>query len=94
MPGTRPLVFLSPLVGAVLVVAAYRLGYDAEAGSRAGAEPTLAGAWVAGPFVVLLCAQVSCAVGMYVTTSARARALCAAGAAGLLLVGLVRFWLI
>lgn len=40
----------------VALVAAYRRGYDAEAGSRAGAEPVLAGAYVAVPWVALFAA--------------------------------------
>jgi hypothetical protein len=85
---------LSPLIGAVLAIAVYRGAYVAEAGSRAGAEPGLAGAFVAAPFVVLMFAQVGCAVGTYATDTDRARVMWAAGALVLLLVGLVAaFWL-
>jgi hypothetical protein len=54
--------WLPPAATAVLVWAAYRLGHDAELGSRAGAEPELAGVFVSLPFVFLMCFELGLAL--------------------------------
>ncbi|WP_243057492.1 hypothetical protein [Nocardioides sp. SR21] len=76
MLSVRPLIWLAPVVGTVLAVAVYRDAYAAEVGRYAGAEPGLAGLWVAGPLIVLVLAQIACALGMHVSTTERARTAC------------------
>lgn len=59
--GRRALAVLALVVVAGLtldaLVDAYQRGYDAELGSRAGAEPVAAGVYVALPWVGLLAAE-------------------------------------
>jgi hypothetical protein len=54
--------WLPPVATALLARFAYGAGYDAEAGSRAGAEPTMAGIFFATPFVLVALAQAGCAL--------------------------------
>ncbi len=67
------LTWLAPVGGGVAVVVAYRTTYASEAGLYAGAEPGLAGALVATPFVALAMALLGCAVGSVADPSVRRR---------------------
>jgi hypothetical protein len=65
--------WLPVVVTAVLVVVMYRRGYQAEAGSRAGAEPVPAGVLVALPVVALFMVETLAALGLAVVRSGRSR---------------------
>ena len=58
----RAALWLPPVATGVLAWFAYIAGYDAEAGSRAGAEPTAAGIAVALPVVLVGLVQLACAL--------------------------------
>lgn len=86
---TAWLVWLAPLVGILLVVAAYRAGYEAELGSRAGAEPEMAGVFVSLPFVTLAIVLAGCATATVLSSRAVHRRIWVAVAVALTLVGIV-----
>ncbi|GAB2857988.1 hypothetical protein [Nocardioides pacificus] len=82
--------WLAPVVGVVVVALIYRGTYESERGLYAGAEPALAGALVAAPFVVLALLQVGCALVITSSRSPRSRAAgagIAAVATGIAVVG-------
>lgn len=53
--------WLPPAVVLALIVPAYRGAYAAEAGTRAGAEPAMAGIFAVAPLVTVLLVQLACA---------------------------------
>lgn len=53
---TAAVLVAASVAAALAALAAYQRGYDAEAGTRTGAEPVLAGIYVALPWVALLAA--------------------------------------
>ena len=87
MPRVLWMIWLLPVVGMAATVAVYRDAYASEDGRYAGAEPGLAATWAAGPVILLLLAQLVCALGVHTATTPRGRigwtaGLVTAGAAG------------
>lgn len=85
----RATAWATPLVGVVLMIVVYRDVYAAEDGRYAGAEPALAGVFVATPFLFLVLMQVCCAAAAQLAATARNCAVCVSAALLLTLVGLV-----
>ena len=56
---TAGLMWLPPAATAVLVWLVYDTVHDEELGSRAGAEPVLAGLLVSSPFIFLMCFELA-----------------------------------
>lgn len=89
--GTSAWWWLPAVVTAGLTWTVYLLAADAERGSRAGAEPVMAGIFSAYPFFALLLLEVLCAISAEVseTRVGRTRSLWCATAGAVLVAGLV-----
>ena len=89
--GTSAWWWFPPVVTAVLTWAMYATAAETERGTRAGAEPVLAGILVASPFFALLLLEVLCAISAAVSESGvgQRRSLWCATLGAALVAGLV-----
>jgi hypothetical protein len=89
--GSSARLWLPALVTAMVSWTMYHVAADAERGSRAGAEPVMAGVMIALPFFALFLFEVLCAIYAMVSESRTAptRSLWSASVAAALVAGLV-----
>jgi hypothetical protein len=89
--GSSAWLWLPALVTAMVSLTMYHVASDGERGSRAGAEPVMAGVMVALPFFALFLFEVLCAIYAMVSESRTGptRSLWSASVAAALVAGLV-----
>ena len=86
--------WLPPVATAVLAWLAHDAGYEAEAGTRAGAEPSVAGILFATPFVLVALTQAGCAgfATLAVTSAQRWACVASSSTGAVLLLVLATTW--